>query len=227
MNSLAHADHRSDRHDCTATTTAETTATTCRPILTIDGVDVQRGEFLLCQGVNLTLSSGDVCHLIGENGLGKTTLMSQIAGLLPISTGQVRCVGGMGYVSHQLGISTALSVEQNLRFLLSLYGVRADGDVIDDALTQVGLQGLGGVSSVQLSAGQMRRVGLARLFVLTPAQTPLWLLDEPLTALDTAMVATLERRISDFAAAGGAVLMTSHQNTRVANMTLDLAEYAL
>lgn len=197
------------------------------PILSLEQMAVQRGDFLLCQGVDLTLYSGDICHLIGENGLGKTTLMSQIAGLLPIMTGSATINGACVYVSHQLGISSALTVGQNLRFLLSLYGVQADDDVLEGALEQVGLQGLADVSSVQLSAGQMRRVGLARLFVLDATDAPFWLLDEPLTALDVAMVARLEARIGQFARDGGTVLMTSHQATHATNCTLDLVEFAL
>lgn len=197
------------------------------PILSLMQVDVQRGDFLLCQGVDVQLFAGDICHLIGENGLGKTTLMSQIAGLLPMMTGSATINGACVYVSHQLGISPALTVGQNLRFLLSLYGVEADDKVLEDALEQVGLQGLADVSSVQLSAGQMRRVGLARLFVLDASDAPFWLLDEPLTALDVAMVARLEARIGQFARDGGAVLMTSHQATQATNCTLDLAEFAV
>ena len=207
-----------------ATFSAETEQT---GILALQDVDVQRGDFVLCQAVTTTLQAGDICHLIGENGLGKTTLLSQIAGLLPTATGQIVRPNQMVYVSHQLGISTHLTVGQNLRFLLALYGVACDDEQLEYALTQVGLQGLQDVSSVQLSAGQMRRIGLARLFVLQADDAPLWLLDEPLTALDVAMVARLEARIRRFARDGGAVLMTSHQATNATNCTLDLAEFAL
>ncbi|MFL1731830.1 heme ABC exporter ATP-binding protein CcmA [Moraxella oculi] len=201
-----------------------------RGIITLDGVDVQRGDFILCQAVNMTLNTGDVCHLMGENGLGKTTLLSQIAGLLPIMTGKLihhqECTKPV-YVSHQLGISGSLTVEQNLVFLLSLYGVDADHDMVDFALEQVGLYGLHDVSSVRLSAGQMRRVGLAKMFLMTPEQSPLWLLDEPMTALDVQMVGRIEERIREFASMGGAVLMTSHQAVSVNTSVLDLAEFAL
>lgn len=196
-------------------------------LLSLQGVDVQRGDFVLCQAVTKKLQAGDVCHLIGENGLGKTTLLSQIAGLLPVMNGVIESPTQMVYVSHQLGISSHLTVGQNLRFLLSLYGVECDDDELEDALMQVGLQGLQDVPSTQLSAGQMRRVGLARLFVLQASDARLWLLDEPLTALDVAMVARLEARIRRFARDGGAVLMTSHQATNATNCTLDLAEFAL
>ncbi len=217
-------------------TTAHSANPSLKPVrLTLDGVDVQRGEFVLCKNISRTLHAGDVCHLIGENGLGKTTLLSQIAGLLPLMQGAVRFSdmdddaddAQMVYISHQIGISSQLTVAQNLRFLLSLYGVAVDDAVLEDALTAVGLQGLGDISSVQLSAGQMRRIGLARLFVLDVSHAPLWLLDEPLTALDASMVLRLEARITAFAAAGGAVLMTSHQATQAANCVLDLAEFAL
>lgn len=196
-------------------------------LLSLQGVDVQRGDFVLCQAVTKKLQAGDVCHLIGENGLGKTTLLSQIAGLLPVVNGVIESPAQMVYVSHQLGISSHLTVGQNLRFLLSLYGVECDDDELEEALMQVGLQGLQDVPSTQLSAGQMRRVGLARLFVLQASDAPLWLLDEPLTALDVAMVARLEARIRRFAKDGGVVLMTSHQATNATNCTLDLAEFAL
>lgn len=199
------------------------------PIITIDGLCVQRDEFVLCQGVGFTLNAGDVCHLIGENGLGKTTLLSQIANLLPIVTGEVIYRDGVRpvYVSHQLGISEHLTVAQNLAFLLSLYGMDSHRDVIDFALDQVGLYGLNDVSSMQLSAGQMRRVGLSRLFVLSVDKSPLWLLDEPLTALDVQMIGRVEQRIGEFASLGGAVLMTCHQPTDIKTDVLDLARFAL
>ena len=194
-------------------------------LLSLNQVSVRRGDFVLCDGIDLTLSAGDVCHLIGENGLGKTTLLDQIAGLLPTLDGTIN-KSPLVYISHQLGISPALTVLQNLRFLLSLYHIDADDDVIDTALDMVGLYGLGDTSSIQLSAGQKRRIGLARLFVMTPAHAPLWLLDEPLTALDVAMVAKLEARIQAFADAGGAVLVTSHLTIKGANLTLNLLEFA-
>ncbi len=195
-------------------------------ILHLQNLAVGRGDFVLCDGINLTLSSGDVCHLVGENGLGKTTLLNQIAGLLPTLSGTIHKTK-LVYVSHQLGISAALTVAQNLSFLLSLYDIQTDDDTIDAALDMVGLYGLGDTSSVQLSAGQKRRIGLARLFVMTPTHAPLWLLDEPLTALDVSMVGKLEQRMQDFAKAGGAVLATSHQAMQGANLTLDLTEFAL
>ncbi|MEZ7503194.1 heme ABC exporter ATP-binding protein CcmA [Psychrobacter sp. Arc29] len=201
------------------------------PVLTLDEMTVQRGEIPLCEGVTLHLSAGSICHLVGANGTGKTTLLMQLAGLLPILSGEVTYQGQVGlpiqplYVSHQLGIHPNLTVAQNLTFLLNLYGITPSATDIDDALTWVGLQGFETISSSHLSAGQTRRITLARLYLLTPAVTPIWLLDEPFTALDVDMVARMEARLCDFAQAGGSILMTSHQAVGVSNQMLDLSDY--
>ena len=201
------------------------------PLLVLDELTVQRGEIPLCEAVTLHLSTGSICHLVGANGTGKTTLLMQLAGLLPVLTGEVTYQGKTGlpsqplYVSHQLGIHPNLTVAQNLTFLLNLYGITPSATDIDKALAWVGLQGFETISSSHLSAGQTRRITLARLYLLTPDVTPLWLLDEPFTALDVDMVARMEDRLRDFANAGGAILMTSHQAVGVANQVLDLTEY--
>ncbi len=201
------------------------------PMLKFDELTVQRGETPLCEGVRLNLSAGDICHLIGANGTGKTTLLMQLAGLLPVLTGEIFSQGIAGvplqplYVSHQLGINTSLTVAQNLTFLLNLYGISPSRADIDEALAWVGLQGFETISSNHLSAGQTRRITLARLYLLSPDVTPLWLLDEPFTALDVDMVARMETRLREFARTGGSILMTSHQPVGVANQVLDLSNY--
>ena len=200
-------------------------------LLVLDELTVQRGEIPLCEGVTLNLAAGSICHLVGANGTGKTTLLMQLAGLLPVLSGEVIYQGTVSlpvqplYVSHQLGIHPNLTVAQNLTFLLNLYGISPSIADLDDALTWVGLQGFETISSSHLSAGQTRRITLARLYLLTPDVTPLWLLDEPFTALDVDMVARMEDRLREFATAGGAILMTSHQAVGVANQVLDLSDY--
>jgi len=201
------------------------------PLLALDELTVQRGEIPLCEGVALQLSAGSICHLIGANGTGKTTLLMQLAGLLPVLSGEVAYQGQSSlpvqplYVSHQLGIHPNLTVAQNLTFLLNLYGITPSATDIDDALIWVGLQGFETISSSHLSAGQTRRITLARLYLLTPDVTPIWLLDEPFTALDVDMVARMEERLCEFAQAGGSILMTSHQAVGVANQLLDLSDH--
>jgi len=201
------------------------------PLLKLNDLTVQRGEIPLCEGVSLNLSAGSICHLVGANGTGKTTLLMQLAGLLPVLTGEVVYQGAdilpmqPLYVSHQLGIHPNLTVAQNLTFLLNLYGITPSTADIDEALAWVGLQGFETISSSHLSAGQTRRITLARLYILTPDVTPLWLLDEPFTALDVDMVARMEDRLCEFSNAGGSILMTSHQAVGVANQVLDLSEF--
>ena len=200
-------------------------------LLALDNLTVQRGEIPLCEAVTLNLAAGSICHLVGANGTGKTTLLMQLAGLLPVLTGDVYYQGTVSlpiqplYVSHQLGIHPNLTVAQNLTFLLNLYGITPSKADINDALVWVGLQGFETISSSHLSAGQTRRITLARLYLLTPKVTPLWLLDEPFTALDVDMVARMEERLRDFANEGGAILMTSHQAVEVVNQLLDLSDY--
>ncbi|MGO2624624.1 MAG: ABC transporter ATP-binding protein, partial [Psychrobacter sp.] len=114
------------------------------PLLMLDELTVQRGEIPLCEGVSLNLSAGSICHLVGANGTGKTTLLMQLAGLLPVLTGEVVYQGTVTlptqplYVSHQLGIHPNLTVAQNLNFLLNLYGITPSTADIDDALAWVG-----------------------------------------------------------------------------------------
>lgn len=200
-------------------------------LLALDELTVQRGENPLCKRVSLHLAAGSICHLVGANGTGKTTLLMQLAGLLPVLSGEVYYQGATSlpiqplYVSHQLGIHPNLTVAQNLTFLLNLYGITPNATDIDEALTWVGLQGFETISSSHLSAGQTRRITLARLYLLTPDVTPLWLLDEPFTALDVDMVARMEDQLRDFANRGGSILMTSHQAVGVANQVLDLSDY--
>ncbi len=228
-------------------------------ILQLNNFSIQRGDFVLCTGVDLVLKSGEIAHLVGANGSGKTTLLMQLTGLLPtplLDSFDYKEKRPPVYVSHQLGINLDLTVRQNLQFLLNLYGVSitqiTDTQTTDtqrmtqsinqtinqsisepqlmEALAWVGLEGYQDIQCKQLSAGQTRRVNLARLRLMSPKDSPLWLLDEPFTALDTAMVARLQTRLRQFANEGGAILMTSHQTENMQNLAdihLDLADCAL
>lgn len=202
-------------------------------MLKCENITVERGDFPLCQAVDLSLSQGDICHLIGENGMGKTTFIMQLAGLIPILTGQVFWQGVKQlpvqplYISHQVGIHLQLTVEQNLKFLLGLYGIKPTDNELADALNWVGLSGYEDIFCYQLSAGQIRRVGLARLWfgLKYVNDFSFWLLDEPLTALDVQTIDKIEKIMQDFVNQGGTVLLTSHQPVSVANRQLNLTEF--
>lgn len=198
--------------------------------LTLKNVAVARGEYVLCDKVSFVVEAGDICHIIGENGLGKTTLLMQIAGLLPTIKGDIDYQGlssatGAVYLGHQAGLNDKLTVAQNLQFLLALYQITLSAQALAQALAQVGLFGFDDVVAGELSAGQTRRVGLARLWLTPKSVAPLWLLDEPLTALDKAMSEQLLARFGEFASDGGAIILTSHQPIAIANQCVDLAGF--
>ncbi len=212
------------------TTLSATTSASTPPIVALKNLSVQRGEFVLCHDVSFELYQGEIAHLVGENGLGKTTLLMQLMGMLPIVTGAVEYLGqasakGAVYVGHQAGIHELLNVAQNLRFLASLYQLTPSDEEIAAALSAVGLSGYQQINSRELSAGQSRRVGLAKLWLVDASVAPLWVLDEPLTALDVAMVDVLLARIHTFAKQGGTVLLTSHQPLSIATKTINLTKY--
>lgn len=198
-------------------------------LLKLDNVSVMRGDFVLCSQLNLTVQAGDICHIIGENGLGKTTLLNQIVGILPTQIGSISDFDRPPLaVLHQTGVHENLSVKQNLVFLANLYGQNPSDDEIYQALACVNLADYDDVKAGRLSAGQTRRVGLARLFLPMASDTSLvnlWVLDEPFTALDTLMIGVLETNIKAFAQKGGAVITTSHQPVSVKTHTLDLAQF--
>lgn len=198
-------------------------------ILQLVQVAVMRHDFVLCDKVDLSLYAGDICHIIGENGLGKTTLLHQIVGILPTQKGVItkNCPPPL-VVMHQTGVHDNLSVKDNLAFLANLYGQNPSDEMITHALQCVGLSAYDDVKAGKLSAGQGRRVGLARLFLPFASDinmVRLWVLDEPFTALDTVMIDKLETLIQQFANKGGAVIMTSHQAVNVKATTLDLTQF--
>ena len=173
-------------------------------LLSFEQLGCQRDGRWLFRDLSLTLDAGECLELEGPNGSGKSTLLRIIAGLYPDFTGTLRVGDGL-YLGHRPGIGAMLTAEENLRWYAALQGGTA---TIAGALSRVGLAGFERVSCQQMSAGQQRRVGLARLLL---GGAPLWLLDEPMTALDAAGQRLVQGLIEAHLAGGGAAVCATHQ----------------
>ena len=179
-----------------------------------------RGERRLFEGLCFALEAGQWLHVKGENGAGKTTLLRTVVGLSPADRGQVLWRGAdvrgqaaefrraFVYLGHPACLKDELSPLENLQLALQLDGFEPREEDVLQALQRLGLHGREDLPARVLSAGQRRRVLLARL-LLRPAQ--LWILDEPFNALDAAATQLLLSMIRDHLDAGGAAVLTSHQ----------------
>ncbi|MEM1404699.1 MAG: cytochrome c biogenesis heme-transporting ATPase CcmA [Pseudomonadota bacterium] len=177
------------------------------PLLEAEALGAERAGRQLFEGLDLRLDAGDIVHLRGANGAGKTTLLRILAGLSAYGfDGRINSRAPILFLGHHTAVKGTLSCRENLLWHPS--GERFTEDLIDVALQRVGLLGYEYVPASQLSAGQQRRVNLARLYL---SKRPLWLLDEPFAAIDTAGVQSLQARFAEHAEQGGAVLLTSHQ----------------
>lgn len=183
--------------------------------LTIDGVRCQRGDRVLFEGFSLVISSGEIVVLNGPNGVGKSSLLRIIAGLLPAKNGSVQlstgkevfaCVGEYThFLAHQNALKSSLSVEENLNFWRDF--THAPGLSAAEAMEEMELPHLLKLPSGVLSAGQKRRLAFARLLV---AKRPLWLLDEPTAALDHEADVLVGQLISRHVESGGLVVAATH-----------------
>ncbi len=181
------------------------------------GLRVDRGGRAIVKGVDFDLSAGEALLVLGRNGSGKSTLLRALAGLLPLRAGAVEFSCGdessplpekAHYVGHSDGLKTALTGLENLEFWARMLGdPDRRGLTPLEALTQVGLARVGDFPVGYLSAGQKRRVALARLFV---APRPLWILDEPATALDVASQQRLGEAMAAHRDAGGLIIAATH-----------------
>jgi heme exporter protein A len=181
-------------------------------LLTADSLSLERAGRLLFDRLSFELRSGQLVQLEGSNGAGKTSLLRILAGLSRYGFGgRVHRGCPLLYLGHLPAVKGLLSPRENLAWHPAGAAAPGDGE-IERALQRVGLFGYEDVPSHMLSAGQHRRVNLARLFL---SDSPLWLLDEPFTAIDRHGVEELQALLQRHAAAGGAVLVTSHQPLQV------------
>lgn len=188
------------------------------PHLQAVGLACERDWRMLFEHLELQVTAGDMLQISGPNGSGKTSLLRLLAGLMQPTQGQILLNGkplaeqgaelarSLVWIGHAAGIKDLLTPEENLTWLCALHRP-ASREAIWRALEAVGLRGFEDVPCHTLSAGQQRRVALARLYLDSP---PLWILDEPFTALDKQGVAQLEAHLARHCEQGGMVVLTTH-----------------
>ena len=191
------------------------------PRLEVRSLAVARGPARLFSDVSFTLASGEILALRGTNGSGKTTLLRCVAGLTrpdageiywdgaPAASAESAFRGELLYAGHAPGIKDDLNAEENLAFALHLRAREASAPAIREAIAAVGLEKRRLLPARRLSAGQRRRIGLARLAL---DDAPLWILDEPLTALDREGENLLAERLATHVARGGLALVATHHD---------------
>lgn len=193
-------------------------------MLEANNLECVRGERRLFTEINFSLQPGQMLQVFGPNGSGKTSLLRLVCGLMPPTRGEIRWRGGnirslkeeyfsaLTYLGHLNGIKDELSALENLRISSALAGLVVTEAEAGAALQRMGLGGRESLPAKVLSQGQRRRAALARLLV---CRTTLWILDEPLTALDSAAVALVQSVLQEHLAKGGMVVLTTHQELDV------------
>jgi heme exporter protein A len=194
-------------------------------MLQASNLECVRGRRRLFHDLRLEAQAGEGIWVTGPNGSGKTSLLRILATLLPPESGTVRWrgteVGELGesyraelvYLGHAPAVKNDLTALENLRFGLAQLGIVVPEDAAAEALARFGLQGREELAAQALSQGQRRRVALARLAF--SATHTLWILDEPLTALDADAVSLVRDHISGHLARGGVVVLASHQDVEL------------
>ena len=193
-------------------------------LLNVSDLECTRDDRLLFSGLSFRLSSGEVLQIEGSNGSGKTSLLRILCGLRVADEGVVSWqdhditkeredyYSNMVYIGHLPCIKAELTTLENIRSLLDTRSISASDDEIIHCLTRVGLAAYEDVTSKALSSGQKRRVLLAFLLL---SNAKLWILDEPLTALDVDGVTLMETMIIEHQQQGGSVVFTTHHGMKM------------
>lgn len=193
--------------------------------LKADALELERGERLLFTGLSFEAPAGTLVRLAGANGTGKTSLLRLLTGLMQPDAGDILYKNesihslkedyykDLVYIGHMNGVKDDLSAIENVRIAARMGNIVAGNQELETALEKVGLGDFIDHTTGELSQGQRRRVALARLFV--SKSKPVWILDEPFTALDVASVANLADTVAGHVRAGGIVIYTTHQEVDV------------
>ena len=196
-------------------------------MLEVKNLSCTRGEHRLFAGLNFILQAGELMQVQGANGSGKTTLLRSLCGFIQPLAGEIRWHGksihdldeeyyaDIIYLGHLNAIKDELNALENLRISSALSGFEVSDKAAIAALRRMGLRGRETFPVKVLSQGQRRRVALARLLV---SEAPLWILDEPLTALDVGAVGLMQEIIGEHLSRKGMVIFTTHQALEVTDI---------
>jgi heme exporter protein A len=191
--------------------------------LSVEKVHVWRGDRHVLKGVSLSLRPRQLLHIAGPNGTGKTTLLRVVCGLLRPEQGQVSWLGTpiesvrseyqatLAYASHEPALKADLTALENLRFAVGLKR-RVTAEELRGSLERTGVADCADLPARVLSAGQRRRVAMARVLAM---QASLWLLDEPFTNLDAGGTALMTSLLQAHAQQGGAALVVAHHDLKI------------
>lgn len=199
--------------------------------LSASRLTVERGGRIVFSNLSFSLDAGESLTVTGPNGAGKSTLLRALAGLLPLSEGAISCTPlsdeTLAEVAHYVGhfdaLKSVLTVAENLDFLAAMLDSGNGGMPVETALAELGLSHAANLPVAYLSAGQKRRAALARLLV---AWRPVWLLDEPSTALDAASQARMAKIMAAYLAQGGMIVAATHAELGLPGEVLRLGALA-
>jgi heme exporter protein A len=175
-------------------------------LLSVNQLHFERDEREFFHGLSFTLPEANLLQIIGQNGIGKTTLLRLLAGLIRPTLGDISREAKCAYIGHKFGFTAWLTAKENLQFTAVLHGNHQDN--IDELLAQFALHDVANYFPAQLSAGQQRRLAFASLLLM---RAKIWFLDEPFTALDKEAVTLIKSLVIQHLVLKGLVVMTTHQ----------------